>query len=55
VNRDALGALAELLAAVGVIVSLFYMTREIHPSTRVEKARPVSASPRVVRFDRNRG
>lgn len=38
-NWDALGAMAELLGAIGVIVSLLYLARQIRQSTRTEKAR----------------
>ena len=38
-NWDALGASAEILAAVGVIVTLFYLAFQIRQSTRTEGAR----------------
>jgi len=39
VNWDAIGAIAELLAAVGVIASLIYLGIQIRQNTRTERAR----------------
>ncbi len=36
-NWDAIGAVAELLAAIGVIVSLIYLAGQIRRNTRVQK------------------
>ena len=38
-NWDAVGAIAEVLGAIGVIVSLLYLANQIRQSTQTEKAR----------------
>jgi len=43
-NWDALGAVAELLGAVGVIVSLLYLATQIRQNTRSQKVAAYSAN-----------
>ena len=37
-NWDAIGAIGEILGAIAVVETLFYLTRQIHDSTNMARA-----------------
>lgn len=51
-NWDALGAIAEIVGALAVVVTLAYLAREIRQNTRAAKAAAVNASHVSLRENR---
>jgi hypothetical protein len=52
VNWDAIGAIAEIVGAVAVVVTLAYLAREVRQNTRAGKAAAVNASHVSLRENR---
>ena len=50
-NWDAIGAIAELLGAAGVVASLIYLGVQIRQNTRTERARAFLSGGDKLRFD----